>query len=206
VEGERVDLRAIRPEQHFTEPPPRYSEASLVKTLEEFGIGRPSTYVSIIATLLQREYVVLDNRRFRPTDVGRIVNRFLTQHFTPYVDYEFTARLEDDLDAISRGEQEWIPLLGSFWKPFKRLLEDKEETSPARRWCRIGIWVSSRSPAARSVSVWDATVRSSRSAPRTTRKNPVSPVYAPTSGWIRSPGGSAGTVQTAAPARRHAGR
>jgi len=127
VAGERVNLLAIRPEQHFTEPPPRYSEASLIKTLEEFGIGRPSTYVAIIATLLQREYVVLENRRFHPTDVGRIVNRFLTQHFTSYVDYEFTARMEDDLDAISRGEQEWIPLMGSFWKPFKRLLEDKEE-------------------------------------------------------------------------------
>ncbi len=127
VEGEQVDLLAIRPEQHFTEPPPRYSEASLIKTLEEFGIGRPSTYVAIIATLLQREYVLLENRRFHPTDVGRIVNRFLTQHFTSYVDYEFTARMEDDLDAISRGEQEWIPLMGSFWKPFKRLLEDKEE-------------------------------------------------------------------------------
>ncbi len=126
-EGEQVELRAIRPEQHFTEPPPRYSEASLIKTLEEFGIGRPSTYVAIIATLLQREYVVLESRRFHPTDVGRIVNRFLTQHFTSYVDYEFTARMEDDLDAISRGEQEWIPLMGSFWKPFKRLLEDKEE-------------------------------------------------------------------------------
>jgi DNA topoisomerase-1 len=124
-EGEMVDLLAIRPEQHFTEPPPRYTEASLVKALEEFGIGRPSTYVTIIATLLQREYVVLENRRFRPTDVGRIVNRFLTQHFTRYVDYDFTATMEDELDAVSRGEQDWIPLMGSFWQPFKRLLEDK---------------------------------------------------------------------------------
>jgi DNA topoisomerase-1 len=131
-EGEPVELLAIRPEQHFTEPPPRYTEASLVKALEEFGIGRPSTYVAIIATLLQREYVVLGNRRFRPTDVGRVVNRFLTQHFTPYVDYDFTARMEDELDAVSRGEQDWIPLLGSFWKPFKSLVDDKTENVSRR--------------------------------------------------------------------------
>ncbi len=103
-QGDWIDLLALRPEQHFTEPPPRYSEASLVKTLEEHGIGRPSTYATIISTLLAREYAVLDNRRFKPTDIGRIVNRFLTQHFTQYVDYDFTARLEDDLDAVSRGE------------------------------------------------------------------------------------------------------
>lgn len=104
-EGELVELRAIRPEQHFTEPPPRYTEASLVKTLEEFGIGRPSTYASIISTLLQRNYAVLDKRRFQPTDMGRIVNRFLTQHFSRYVNYDFTARLEDELDDVSRGEK-----------------------------------------------------------------------------------------------------
>jgi DNA topoisomerase-1 len=126
-EGEWVDLLALRPEQHFTEPPPRYSEASLVKTLEEFGIGRPSTYATIISTLLAREYAVLDNRRFKPTDIGRIVNRFLTQHFTQYVDYEFTARLEDDLDAVSRGEADWLPLMRGFWDPFKQRLEEKAE-------------------------------------------------------------------------------
>jgi DNA topoisomerase-1 len=131
-EGDAVDLLQLRSEQHFTEPPPRYSEASLVKALEEFGIGRPSTYVSIISTLLQREYVVLENRRFRPTDIGRIVNRFLTQHFSRYVDYDFTARMEDELDAVSRGEQEWTPLLGAFWKPFKQLLEEKAENVSRR--------------------------------------------------------------------------
>lgn len=99
--GEWVDLLALRPEQHFTEPPPRFSEASLVKALEDHGIGRPSTYAAIISTLLAREYAVLDNRRFKPTDIGRIVNRFLTRHFTQYVDYEFTARLEDDLGCGS---------------------------------------------------------------------------------------------------------
>ena len=126
-EGEWVDLLALRPEQHFTEPPPRYSEASLVKTLEEYGIGRPSTYAAIISTLLARDYAVLDNRRFKPTDIGRIVNRFLTQHFTQYVDYEFTARLEDNLDAVSRGEEDWLPLMRSFWDPFKQRVEEKAE-------------------------------------------------------------------------------
>ncbi len=126
-EGEWVDLLALRPEQHFTEPPPRYSEASLVKTLEEYGIGRPSTYAAIISTLLAREYAVLDSRRFKPTDIGRIVNRFLTQHFAQYVDYDFTARLEDDLDAVSRGEGDWLPLMRGFWDPFKQRVEEKAE-------------------------------------------------------------------------------
>ncbi len=126
-EGEWVDLLVLRPEQHFTEPPPRYSEASLVKTLEEYGIGRPSTYAAIISTLLARDYAVLDSRRFKPTDIGRIVNRFLTLHFTQYVDYEFTARLEDDLDAVSRGEEDWLPLMRGFWDPFKQRVEEKAE-------------------------------------------------------------------------------
>ncbi|MBK1655610.1 type I DNA topoisomerase [Allochromatium vinosum] len=125
--GELVDLLAIRPEQHFTEPPPRYSEATLVKALEEFGIGRPSTYASIISTLQDREYVILDKKRFVPTDVGRVVNRFLTDYFTSYVDYDFTARLEDDLDAVSRGEGEWVPLLERFWRPFKDLVDHTQE-------------------------------------------------------------------------------
>jgi DNA topoisomerase-1 len=123
-----VPLTDIAADQHFTEPPPRYSEASLVKTLEEYGIGRPSTYASIIQTLLSREYVILDSRRFKPTDVGRAVAKFLTAHFTRYVDYDFTAKLEDELDAVSRGEEEWRPLMAGFWKPFKALVDDKMET------------------------------------------------------------------------------
>ena len=117
----------IIPEQHFTEPPPRYGEASLVKMLEEHGIGRPSTYASIIATLQNREYVTLENKRFSPTDVGRIVTKFLTEYFTKYVDYEFTAKLEDELDAVSRGEQEWMPVLDNFWKPFIELVQDTDK-------------------------------------------------------------------------------
>lgn len=126
-EGDVVDLLEIKNEQHFTEPPPRYSEASLVKALEEYGIGRPSTYAAIISTLQHREYVSLEQKRFRPTDVGRVVNRFLTQYFTQYVDYDFTAKLEDELDAIARGEKQWIPLMEEFWKPFKQLVVTTEE-------------------------------------------------------------------------------
>lgn len=125
--GQQVQLQGIRAEQHFTEPPPRFSEATLVKALEEYGIGRPSTYASIISTLLAREYVVLDKRRFKPTDVGHVVNKFLTAYFSDYVDYDFTARLEDELDAVSRGEQEWVPLLKKFWAPFKKLVVTTEE-------------------------------------------------------------------------------
>lgn len=127
-EGEQVDLKELTCNQHFTEPPPRYSEATLIKSLEEHGIGRPSTYAAIIYTLQHREYVVLDTKRFRPTDIGRIVNKFLTQHFTKYVDYGFTAKLEDDLDEVSRGEKEWIPLLDEFWKPFKEQVTEILET------------------------------------------------------------------------------
>ncbi|HET7778588.1 MAG TPA: type I DNA topoisomerase, partial [Rudaea sp.] len=126
--GEAVPLADILADQHFTEPPPRYSEASLVKALEEYGIGRPSTYASIIQTLLNREYVLLDSRRFRPTDVGRAVAKFLSAHFTQYVDYDFTAKLEDELDAVSRGEEDWVPLMRRFWTPFKALVVDKSES------------------------------------------------------------------------------
>ncbi len=126
-EGETLPLKAIRPEQHFTEPPPRYSEASLVKALEEHGIGRPSTYASIISTLQDREYVTLEKKRFQPTDVGRVVNKFLTDYFTRYVDYDFTAKLEDELDAVSRGEEDWVPLLQKFWGPFKERIDHTQE-------------------------------------------------------------------------------
>ena len=127
-EGDIVRLVDIRAEQHFTEPPPRFSEASLVKALEDYGIGRPSTYASIIQTLVRRKYVDLDRRRFIPTDTGRVVARFLENHFEPYVDYEFTARMEDTLDEISRGEMHWIPPLMQFWKPFIERIRDKEES------------------------------------------------------------------------------
>ncbi|HAT8656531.1 type I DNA topoisomerase [Legionella pneumophila] len=125
--GEKIKVSDIETNQHFTEPPPRYSEATLVKALEEYDIGRPSTYASIIHTLQQREYVVVEKKRFLPTDVGRIVNRFLTNYFTRYVDYQFTAGLEDTLDAIARGEKDWIPVLEEFWQPFVQQIQNIDE-------------------------------------------------------------------------------
>ncbi|MDP3087490.1 MAG: type I DNA topoisomerase [Methylotenera sp.] len=123
--GEVLTVEKIYGDQHFTEPPPRYGEASLVKILEEYGIGRPSTYASIISTLQDREYVLLDKKRFTPTDVGRVVNKFLTEHFTKYVDYDFTANLENALDSVAEGEREWIPLMDEFWQGFNQQLLSK---------------------------------------------------------------------------------
>jgi DNA topoisomerase I len=123
--GEVLDVDKIYGDQHFTEPPPRYGEASLVKTLEEYGIGRPSTYASIISTLQDREYVVLDKKRFTPTDVGRVVSKFLTEHFTQYVDYDFTANLETALDNVAEGTQEWVPLMDEFWQGFNKQIISK---------------------------------------------------------------------------------
>ena len=117
--GDVLKLADIRTAQHFTEPPPRFSEASLVKALEEFGIGRPSTYASIIQTLLGKKYCELDSRRFIPTDLGKIINKFLTRNFEHYVNYGFTAKMEDDLDEIADGHAEWVQVLTRFWKEFK---------------------------------------------------------------------------------------
>ena len=125
--GDRLQLLDILGNQHFTQPPPRYSEAALIKELENNGIGRPSTYASIISTLQEREYVEQENRRFIPTTIGKVVNDFLTKHFERYVDYDFTARLEDDLDAVSRGERAWKPLLGDFWGAFSNQIEEKKD-------------------------------------------------------------------------------
>jgi DNA topoisomerase-1 len=136
--GDSLKLLAIRPEQHFTEPPPRYSEASLVKALEEHGIGRPSTYASIISTLVNKKYTELVNRRFVPTDLGKIINRFLTRNFHHYVEYGFTAKMEDDLDEIADGHEAWIPVLDRFWKEFKQRVDHvdgtvtREDVSEAR--------------------------------------------------------------------------
>jgi DNA topoisomerase I len=136
--GDELKLLAIRPEQHFTEPPPRYSEASLVKALEEHGIGRPSTYASIISTLVNKKYTELVNRRFVPTDLGKIVNRFLTRNFHHYVEYGFTAKMEDDLDEIADGHEAWVPVLDRFWKEFKQRVDHvdgtvtREDVSEAR--------------------------------------------------------------------------
>ncbi len=126
-EGDDLPVDKIFGEQHFTQPPPRYSEASLVKALEEYGIGRPSTYASIISTLKEREYVTLEQKRFLPTDTGEVVNKFLTEHFGQYVDYNFTARLENQLDDIAGGKREWKPVMQQFWKGFDKEVKAKED-------------------------------------------------------------------------------
>lgn len=127
-QGDLLDLNEIQAEQHATEPPARYTEASLVKALEERGIGRPSTWVSIISILQARNYMELKGRALKPIDGGRIVSNFLTAHFNRYVDYDFTAHMENELDAISRGERRWLDVLDDFWRTFALTLKEKEES------------------------------------------------------------------------------
>ncbi|HEY0900898.1 MAG TPA: DNA topoisomerase, partial [Micavibrio sp.] len=127
AQGDAVKLEGARAEQHFTQPPPRYSEASLVKRLEELGIGRPSTYASIIQVLQDRNYVKIDKRRFIPEDRGRLVTSFLVKFFNRYVDYDFTANLEEELDAIASGDLKWKKALREFWESFSKTVEGTKE-------------------------------------------------------------------------------
>ncbi|MBN1572570.1 MAG: type I DNA topoisomerase [Deltaproteobacteria bacterium] len=124
--GEPLSTIGFVPEQHYTAPPPRYNEASLIRALEEHGIGRPSTYAGIINTLKTRKYVRIVDRRFFPEDVGMIVSDLLVNHFNRYVDYEFTAHMEEDLDNIAGGKMEWLPMIKDFWGPFNELLDVKD--------------------------------------------------------------------------------
>ncbi len=126
-EGELLDLLRTEPLQHFTEPPPRYSEASLVKALEENGIGRPSTYATIIATLFEREYIGRDARRLFPTDLGILVDGLLAESFPSIVDLRFTADMEKKLDSVEEGEENWVSVLRDFWEPFKVQVEKAEK-------------------------------------------------------------------------------
>jgi len=121
--GEILDLLRLLPEQHFTKPPPRYSEATLVRTLEEYGIGRPSTYASIISIIQTRGYVEREDRRLAPTEIGFIVNDILVKHFPDIINVDFTARMEADLDLIAAGEREWVPVLQEFYGPFEKAVK-----------------------------------------------------------------------------------
>lgn len=126
-EGEKVEARSLTPKQNFTQPPPRYSEATLVKMLEEKGIGRPSTYAPIIETIIKRAYVVRENKQFCPTELGDIVVDMLKNHFKDIIDVQFTAGLEEKLDKIEEGEQDWVQVLDNFYQPFSQTLEKAEE-------------------------------------------------------------------------------
>ena len=126
--GEWVDLVRLIPEQHFTQPPPRYTEATLVRTLEEYGIGRPSTYAPIISVIQDRGYVERKEQRLRPTQLGFVVNDLLVEHFPDVVNVGFTAHMEEDLDLIARGEREWVPILREFFTPFAEAVERAEQT------------------------------------------------------------------------------
>ena len=125
--GDVLKVGNVETQQHFTKAPPRYTEASLVKKMEELGIGRPSTYASTLQVLQERNYVTLEQRRFKPHDRGRVVTAFLTEFFKRYVEYDFTAELEDRLDDISNGNMEWRTLLNDFWKTFSEAIEDTKE-------------------------------------------------------------------------------
>jgi DNA topoisomerase I len=129
AEGDVTTVEDVTPSQHFTEPPPRYTEATLIKALEEHGIGRPSTYAATISTILDRGYVRVEDRRLRPEIVANIVTDLLVEHFGDYVDLEFTARMEEELDEIARGERDWVPLLQAFYPPLRdRVAEVRRNT------------------------------------------------------------------------------
>lgn len=126
-EGEEMNLMEVKPEQHFTEPPPRYTEASLIKTLEEYGIGRPSTYAPTISVIQTRNYVVKTDKKFVPTEIGELVNKVLTEHFPEIVDVGFTAKMEGELDEIAEGKISWQKVIGEFYQPFSQQLAKKYE-------------------------------------------------------------------------------
>jgi DNA topoisomerase-1 len=130
-DGERAERRAVEPQQHFTQPPPRYTEASLVKKMEELGIGRPSTYASILQVLQDRDYVRLEQRRFLPEDRGRLVTAFLASFFERYVEYNFTADLEEQLDNIAAGRVDWKKVLDQFWRAFSARIDETKGLSIA---------------------------------------------------------------------------
>ncbi|MEO0371949.1 MAG: type I DNA topoisomerase [Pseudomonadota bacterium] len=127
MQGEKADKKSVSPEQHFTQPPPRYTEATLVKRMEELGIGRPSTYASIVTTIQDREYVRKDKNRLIPEDKGRIVTIFLLNFFRKYVGYEFTANLEEELDVVSAGDADYKNVLANFWRDFSAAISETSE-------------------------------------------------------------------------------
>jgi DNA topoisomerase-1 len=125
--GDELNLLELFPEQHFTQPPPRFTEATLVKTLEQWGIGRPSTYAPILSTIQEREYVTKTKGRFQPSELGCVVNDLLVKHFSDIVDIEFTARMEKELDEIANENRDWVSVVQDFYTPFKKSLTNASE-------------------------------------------------------------------------------
>lgn len=128
VEGDMLELKELTPGQHFTKPPPRYTEASLVKKLESEGIGRPSTYAPTITTVMTRGYIEKDGKQLKPTDLGEVVTDMLVKHFADIVDYKFTAEMEESLDLIAEGKKKWVPVIKAFYAPFHKIVSEKEQT------------------------------------------------------------------------------
>ncbi len=174
-EGQKQRLLKLKPEQHFTQPPPRYSEATLVRTLEEYGIGRPSTYAPILGTIQNRGYVVREGKRLSPTETGILVNDLITAHFPDVVDFGFTAHMEEDLDRIAQGEVKWVDTVREFYDPFAETVKRAEAEMPEQnmgpepigrqcpdcghelviRWGRYGKFIScSNFPACRHTEAW----------------------------------------------------
>ena len=133
AKGDGLSCQKLEAVQHFTQPPPRYSEATLIKALEEKGIGRPSTYAPTIATILDRHYVEKEQNRLLPTQLGNTVTDLLVEYFTDIMDLDYTARMEERLDDVSRGEREWVPMLGEFYGPFQKALENAQESMPRQK-------------------------------------------------------------------------
>ena len=140
--GETLTITEVKPQQHFTEPPPRFTEASLVKKMEELGIGRPSTYASILSVLQDRGYVRLDSKRFIAEMRGRLVSSFLEHYFARYVEYDFTADLETQLDDVSDGKREWKEVLRDFWQPFIALVNQTKEVSTREVLDALDVWLA----------------------------------------------------------------
>ncbi len=130
AEGDLTAVREVTPTQHFTEPPPRFTEATLIKALEEHGIGRPSTYAATISTIVDRGYVRVEERRLHPDPLAMVVTDYLVEHFGDYVDVAFTARMEEELDEVARGERAWVPLLRAFYGPLRDLVNEKDDLPP----------------------------------------------------------------------------
>jgi DNA topoisomerase-1 len=126
--GDAVKLKSITPNQHFTKPPARYTEASLVKKLESEGIGRPSTYAPTITTIMVRGYVEKENKQLKPTDLAEVVTDMLVKHFPDIIDYDFTAEMEESLDSIAEGKKKWVPVIAAFYGPFHRTVSEKQES------------------------------------------------------------------------------